>query len=136
MIELYKYVFCRYMRYYYRVDGHKNTAIFFGINLMSVTNWCAIFSISMYVLNTEFLLKYTTDELRNKIIIIIFLASLALLNWVYLIKICMLDKEYYRLIEDFEIKHRRHDILFYGYFIGIFLFFILSMILSKYIKEY
>jgi len=68
MIRLYKYVFSRYFKYCYRVDGDKDTAVFFGIMLMSVTNCFIILSVYVLVSDTNKLFFLNRSGIINKII--------------------------------------------------------------------
>ena len=131
MIRLYKYVFCRYMRYYFRVDGDKGLSIFAGVILMSATNWFLLMSISILVFNNIIFISGDVNDLWFKAKIVISMISLSIINYVYLIKVNKLDTKYNEVIEEFENKSTWHNILFYGYYFCILLFFIVSIILSS-----
>lgn len=128
MIALYKYVFCRYMRYYYSVDGDKDIASIFGIMLMSVTNCFIILSVYVLVSDTSKLFFLNRSSIVNKVITIIPLLLFYLVNYFYLIKISILNEIYYEIIGKYELNRKYYDIYFYGYFICILLLFIISII--------
>ena len=130
MTRLYKYVFCRYMRYYYRVDGDKDTAVFFGIMLMSVTNWFVIFSL-LIIFYPNCIDAIPRNGVYSYLSISFILSVFYLPNWLYLIKINSLNKEYYKEIEEYEQNHKYSNVSFYGYFVCLLLFFIGSIILSS-----
>lgn len=128
MIRLYKYVFSRYFKYYYRVDGDKDTAVFFGIMLMSVTNCFIILSVYVLVSDTNKLFFLNRSGIINKIITIVPLLVFCLTNYFYLIKMSELNEIYYEIIEEYELRRKHYNVSFYGYFICILFLFIISII--------
>ena len=128
MIRLYKYVFCRYMRYYYSVDGEKDTAAFFGIMLMSVIDFFITGSIYIFLSEDYSLFFIKDDSFKIEIIKILPLLLFVILNYIFLIRRNNLHNVFYDVIKKFETQRKHYNLYFYGYFLGVIFIFAVSLI--------
>lgn len=128
MGELYKYVFCRYFKYYYRVDGDKDIAVLAGVLLMSVSNFFIISSIYIFLSKDYSLFLIKDDSLRIKVLKILPLLLLSILNYIFLIRRNKLHNIFYDVVEKFENQKKHYNLYFYGYFLGVIFIFIISLV--------